>query len=296
MLDKRLLFVTGKGGVGKTTVSAALALKAAAAGKRTIVCEVAEQERMPDLFGGRAGGHDEIELEERLWHISVSPERAKEEWLRYQLRSGTLAGVLGHSRLFQYLTAAAPGLTELVTMGKVWDLAQLRRRTGRGSSYDLVIVDAPATGQALAMLRAPRTFAEVARRGPIHRQAGIIDRFLSDRRVTGRVAIALAEEMPVNETLDLRRELRLDAVYVNGVYPERFTRAEAEEMAALDGRGSPEARAALRAALAEHRRARAQRRELRRLRRGVDAPVTTLPYVFRPELERADLDLLAARV
>jgi anion-transporting ArsA/GET3 family ATPase len=296
MLDKRLLFVTGKGGVGKTTVSATLALKAAAAGKRTIVCEVAEQERMPELFGGRAGGHDEIELEERLWHISVSPERAKEEWLRYQLRSGTLAGVLGHSRLFQYLTAAAPGLTELVTMGTVWDLAQLRRRTGRGSPYDLVIVDAPATGQALAMLRAPRTFAEVARLGPIHRQAGIIDRFLSDRRVTGRVAVALAEEMPVNETLDLRREVRLDAVYVNGVYPERFTRAEAEEMAALDGRGSPEARAALRAALAEHRRARAQRRELRRLRRGVDAPVRTLPYVFRPELERADLDLLAARV
>jgi hypothetical protein len=296
MLDKRLLFVTGKGGVGKTTVSATLALKAAAAGKRTIVCEVAEQERMPELFGGRAGGHDEIELEERLWHISVSPERAKEEWLRYQLRSGTLAGVLGHSRLFQYLTAAAPGLTELVTMGTVWDLAQLRRRTGRGSPYDLVIVDAPATGQALAMLRAPRTFAEVARLGPIHRQAGIIDRFLSDRRVTGRVAVALAEEMPVNETLDLRREVRLDAVYVNGVYPERFTRAEAEEMAALDGRGSPEARAGRRAAPPAPPPPRAQRRELRRLRRGVDAPVRTLPYVFRPELERADLDLLAARV
>ena len=296
MLEKRLLFVTGKGGVGKTTVSAALGLKAAAAGRRTIVCEVAEQERMPELFGARAAGHSEVELEAGLWHISVNPERAKEEWLRYQLRSGTLAGVLGHSRMFQYLTAAAPGLTELVTMGKVWELAQLQRKTARASPYDLVILDAPATGQALALLRAPRTFSEVARVGPVHRQAGRIHSFLSDRSATGYVGVALAEEMPVNETLELERELRFDAVYVNGVYPERFSRAEAERMAALDGRGSPEARAALRAALAEHARARAQRRELRRLRREVSAPVKTLPHVFRPELERADLDLLAARL
>jgi anion-transporting ArsA/GET3 family ATPase len=296
MLDKRLLFVTGKGGVGKTTVSAALGLRAAADGRRTIVCEVAEQERMPELFGARAGGHSEVELESGLWHISVNPERAKEEWLRYQLRSGTLASVLGHSRFFQYLTAAAPGLTELVTMGKVWELAQLQRKTARASPYDLVILDAPATGHALAMLRAPRTFSEVARVGPVHRQAGTIHRFLSDRSLTGYVGVALPEEMPVNETLELDRELAFDAIYVNAVLPERFSREEARAILALDGRGSPEARAALRAALAEHSRSRAQRRELRRLRREAAAPITTLPYVFRPELEREDLDLLAARL
>ncbi len=296
MLDKRLLFVTGKGGVGKTTVSAALGLRAASAGKRTIVCEVGEQERMPDLFGARTGGHSEIELESGLWHISVNPERAKEEWLRYKLRSVTLAGVVGHSRLFHYLTAAAPGLTELVTMGKVWELAQLQRKTARASPYDLVILDAPATGHALAMLRAPRTFSEVARVGPVHRQAGTIHRFLSNRSLTGYVGVALPEEMPVSETLELERELAFDAIYVNAVLPQRFNRAEAERMAKLDDRGSPEASAALRAALAEHARAQAQHRELRRLRRDVSAPIKTLPYVFRPELERGDLDLLAARL
>jgi hypothetical protein len=296
MLEKRLLFVTGKGGVGKTTVSAALGLRAAREGRRVIVCEVAEQERMRELFGTGATGHREVELEEGLWHISVSPDRAKQEWLRYQLRSGAIAGVLGHSRFFQYLTAAAPGLTELVTMGKVWELAQLERRTEKAAPYDLVIVDAPATGHALAMLRAPRTFADVARVGPIHRQAGFIARFLEDPAATAFVAVALAEEMPVNETLELERQQRFDAIYVNGVYPERFTRAEAKAMASLDGRGSPEARAALRAALAEHRRARAQRGELRRLRREARAPVRTLPYVFRTELDREDLDLLAGRL
>jgi anion-transporting ArsA/GET3 family ATPase len=296
MLEKRLLFVTGKGGVGKTTVSAALGLRAAREGRRVMVCEVSEQERMPELFGAGGGGHREVELCEGLWHLSVSPERAKEEWLRYQLRSGALAGVLGHSRIFQYLTAAAPGLTELVTIGKVWELAQLDRKAARASPYDLVIVDAPATGQALAMLRAPRTFADVARVGPIHRQAGIIAAFLEDPSATAYVAVTLPEEMPVNETLELERAQPLDAIYVNALYPERFTRAEAAAMASVDGSGSPEATGAVRAALAEHHRARSQRGELRRLRRAASAPVRTLPYVFRPELERDDLERFARRL
>ena len=116
---------------------------------------------------------------EGLHHVSVDPERAKEEWLRYQLKSRTLAGVLGGSGIFQYLTAAAPGLTELVTMGKVWDLAQLEPRTG-GPGYDLAIVDAPATGHGLAMLRAPSTYASIARVGPVGRHAERIDSFLRD--------------------------------------------------------------------------------------------------------------------
>ena len=153
--------MTGKGGVGKTTVAAALGLAAARRGMRTVLCEVAEQERLAAMFGASEVGHSELELAPGLFAVSVDPERAKEEWLGYQLKSETLAGVLGGNRLFQYLTAAAPGLSELVTIGKVWDLAQLERRTG-GSVFDLAIVDAPATGHGLAMLRAPRTFAGVA--------------------------------------------------------------------------------------------------------------------------------------
>jgi anion-transporting ArsA/GET3 family ATPase len=302
LLDKRLVVVTGKGGVGKTTVAAALGLIAARSGRRTVICEVAEQERLAGLFGVDSSEHEERELAPGLHAVSVDPERAKEEWLRYQLKSGTLAGVLGGSSVFRYLSAAAPGLSELVTIGKVWDLAQLERRTG-GSVFDLAIVDAPATGHGIAMLRAPSTYAGVARVGPIRRQALQIDEFLRDRRRTGVVVVALPEEMPVNETLELERrlgeemEMAIDRAIVNGLYPERFTSREAELL--REAQRVPEGdgvHPALRVALAEHERVRGQRSQLRRLRRGLEAPVATLPFFFEPELGLAQLDELAGRL
>jgi anion-transporting ArsA/GET3 family ATPase len=321
LLDRRLVVVTGKGGVGKTTVSAALGLLAARAGKRTVICEVAEQERLSDLFGVTASGHEERELAPNLHTVSIDRELAKEEWLRYQLKSGTLAGVLGGSSVFRYLSAAAPGLSELVTIGKVWDLAQLERRTG-GSVFDMAIVDAPATGHGIAMLRAPSTYASVARVGPIRRQALQIDAFLRDRRRTGVVVVALPEEMPVNETLDIEHRLgeemgmEIDRAVVNALYPERFTREDAQRLREAAGSGAREVvgggarraepseggragerrNAALRAALAEHERVRGQRSQLRRLRRGLDAPVATLPFLFEPELGLEQLDELARRL
>jgi anion-transporting ArsA/GET3 family ATPase len=300
-LDKRLVVVTGKGGVGKTTVAAALGLLAARQGRRTVVCEVAQQERLAGLFGARDVGHDEVELAPGLFSVSVQPERAMHEWLRHQLKSGALAGLLGHSRLFGYLTAAAPGVTELVTVGKVWDLAQVERRTG-GSPFDLVIMDAPATGHALALLRAPRTYANIARVGPIARQAASIDAFLRDSSATGVLSVALPEEMPVNETVDLEQRLaddlgmEVDQVVANGVLPARFTAADVRRLRSLDGQGTQAAQAAVTSALVEHRRAAGQQEQLERLRAEVRAPVTTLPYLFEPEPRRRELELLSDRL
>jgi anion-transporting ArsA/GET3 family ATPase len=301
LLDKRLVVVTGKGGVGKTTVAAALGLLAARQGRRTVVCEVAQQERLAGLFGARDVGHGEVELAPGLFSVSVQPERAMHEWLRHQLKSGALAGLLGHSRLFGYLTAAAPGVTELVTVGKVWDLAQVERRTG-GSPFDLVIMDAPATGHALALLRAPRTYANIARVGPIARQAASIDAFLRDSSATGVLSVALPEEMPVNETVDLEQRLADDLgmevgqVVANGVLPGRFTAADVRRLRSLDGQGTKAAQAAVGSALVEHGRAEAQREQLERLRAEVRAPVTTLPYLFEPEPRRRELELLSDRL
>jgi anion-transporting ArsA/GET3 family ATPase len=287
LLDKRLLVVTGKGGAGKTTVAVALGLAAARHGKRVVLCEVAGRDRMSQLVP-------------ELTTVSVDPEEAKREWLRYQLKSRTLAGVLGGSNLFQYLTAAAPGLTELVTMGKVWDLAQLEPRT-TGSAFDLAIVDAPATGHGLAMLRAPSTYATIARVGPVGRHAERIDTFIRDRRRTAVVAVALPEEMPVNETVEFERALdrelgmAVDAILVNAVHPIRFRPPDIGRLRTVTS-DTRVTQAALNAALSEHTRARGEHGQVRRLRRAATAPVTTLPRIFEPELGREEIERLSAEL
>jgi anion-transporting ArsA/GET3 family ATPase len=303
IFDKRLVFVTGKGGVGKTTVAAALGLAAARAGKRTIVCEVAAQERMSRAFRLEGVGYTETELAPDLFAISIDPQRSLEEYLREQLRPPALYPLLFDNRLFQYFAAATPGLRELVTIGKVWELAQLERRSAEAAPYDLVIVDAPATGHGVGMLGTPRTFREVARVGPIRRQADRIHSFLADPRSTGVAAVALPEEMPVSETIELEQALArevglpLEAVVLNGLYPERFSAAEAERIEAANGaHPSAAVRAALVAALSEHRRARTQRRQLRRLRRALRSGVVALPFLFEPELGLRAYERLAGEL
>jgi len=198
--------------------------------------------------------------------------------------------MLFRSKIFNYLAAATPGLKELVTIGKIWELAQLDRKVKSGRKYDLVIVDAPATGHGIGFLQTPRTFAAIARVGPIHSQAQQLDRLITDHEHTGTAIVALPEEMPVNETAVLERELRaevgvaIDRVYLNGLYPERFSNEEAERLAELAGAEDGIVRAAARAAGSEHERARSQRAQLARLRRRVEAPVKTLPFLFEPEL------------
>jgi anion-transporting ArsA/GET3 family ATPase len=301
LLDKRLVFVTGKGGVGKTTVAAALGLVAARAGKRTIVCEVAQQERMSRVFRREGVGYSETHLTTDLYAISIDPQHSMEEYLRTQIKPALLYALLFDNRFFQYFAAATPGMRELLTIGKVWELAQFERRNPHALPYDFVIVDAPSTGHGLGFLRTPRTFRDAARVGPISRQAGKIDSFVTDPSSTGVVAVAQPEEMPVNEVVELERALRdemglaLDAVIVNALLPERFDDEEAERIEQVVN-GSSGVEAALKAALFEHRRAETQRAELERLRSELRRDPITLPYLFQPELDLRSFETLSAEL
>ena len=210
LFDHSLIVVTGKGGVGKSTVAAALGLAADRRGLRTIVVEVAARDDVSRALGtsNAPGGYAERAVSDRLHHISIDPQRAMEEYLRQQLPLGAGAGLLTRSRIFSALSAATPGMRELLTAGKVWELAQPQRRTRGSRPYDLVVLDAPATGHGLAMLQAPSTFAAVARVGPVATQGRAVASFLSDPRRTAVLAVSTAEEMPVAETFELRARLR----------------------------------------------------------------------------------------
>jgi len=297
-----VVFVTGKGGVGKTTVAVALGLRAAAEGKRTIVCEVSAQENASRIFEHTEIGFHEVEVAENLWSISIDPDESMREYVLLQLKVRAMRDMLFRSRIFNYLAAATPGLKELVTIGKIWELAQLDRKVKSARKYDLVIVDAPATGHGIGFLQTPRTFAAIARVGPIHSQAQQLDRLITDQEHTGVAIVALPEEMPVNESAALEHDLReevgvaVDRVYMNGLYPERFSNQEAEQLAELSAGEEGAMRAAARAALSEHNRARSQRAQLARLRRRVEAPVKTLPFLFEPDLGVEAAGQLAKRL
>jgi anion-transporting ArsA/GET3 family ATPase len=302
LLDKRLVIVTGKGGVGKSTVAVALALAAARQGKRTIVCEVSAQEQLSRVFHRAEVGFHEVEMADNLWAISIDPDESIKEYLLLQLRVKAMRDLLVNSRIFGYLAAATPGLRELVSFGKVWELAQPDRRVKKGRAYDLVVVDAPATGQGVGFLQTPRTFANVARVGPIRHQAETLDAYITNHRKTGVVLVALPEEMPVNESASLERQLTedvgasVDRIYMNGLYPERFS---ADDLARLEPVAAAEngaVRAASRAAISQSRRASTQREQLARLTEMTSAPVRTLPFLFEPQLGLEQLRQLAEEV
>jgi anion-transporting ArsA/GET3 family ATPase len=297
LLERRLIFVTGKGGVGKSTVATALGLLAARGGLRTIVAELASQDRVRQAFGHQGEIFEEVQLDDRLFTISVDPQRAMEEYLR--VKTGAVGQALGSSRLFQAFAMATPGMRELLSVGKVWELSQHDRRTAGAEAYDLVIVDSPAAGHGVGILRTPQTFADIARVGPIAHQGRSIAATIADRNFTAVVAVATGEEMPVNETLWLRdalvaEGLGLDAVFVNARYPDRFREAERAQLERARAKAtSPLAAAALAAALSEQSRAQMQSGQVSRLQDGLGMPLVELPYLFSEQVGPEELEQLA---
>jgi hypothetical protein len=298
LLDRKLLVLTGKGGVGKTTLSAALGLLAADRGLRTIVVEMGEQRRLPELFGvlpEEAGA--ETELRQNLWSMSIDPDRALLEWL--QALGGRVSGrVLASSGTFQYFAAAAPGAKELISMVTIWKLTK-GERAGRKSreGFDLVILDAPATGHALGMLHSPQTFGAIARVGPIASQTQKVGELLADPAHSAYLAVALPTEMAVTETIEIQDGLHqqidrsLHAVILNGTLPRRFS---ATDLARIDGlqEGDPVTRSAALAAHAVHDRANFQHNQIARLRRR-DFEVHAVPFIFTAELDLAAVERIA---
>lgn len=232
LLDRRLLFVTGKGGVGKTTIASALGVLAAQRGKRTLVCEFDAKGNLADFFGSGDTSFDPIEVLPGLSVMSMDTEESLKEYLRLQVRVPFLAKIGPLARTLDFVASAAPGVKEILTVGKVaWEV--------REDHYDLVIADASASGHVISQLSAPQAIGELVKVGVVREQTGWLTEILDDPATTGAVIVSAPEEMPVSETLELAERIQgethvdIAAVAVNRVLPELFGRGEEEVFRAL---------------------------------------------------------------
>jgi anion-transporting ArsA/GET3 family ATPase len=290
LLERKLLFVTGKGGVGKSTIAASLGLLAAEQGKRTLVCEVDAKGNLADFYEAGDTAFTPRELQPNLWAMSMDTEESLKEYLSLQLKLPLVARIGPLARTFDFIANAAPGVKEILTIGKLaWEVKERR--------YDLVVVDSVASGHIVGQLTAPQGINELVQVGLVRNQTQWMLDILTDPAQTGVVIVSAPEEMPVAETIELADRLGsetkvdLAAVVVNRVLPELFTEREEalfeslrtpERLAALgsavDGDVAPVFDAAELAVTLRRTRA----GHLATLRRALDPalPMLYVPYLF----------------
>jgi anion-transporting ArsA/GET3 family ATPase len=284
-LDRRFLFVTGKGGVGKTSVVAALAERFARAGKRVLVAETSPKEHISGLFGRASLPTQITELSPRLYGVLLDADVALKEYGALVLKSERLVGALFDNKLVQGFFHGAPGLKEWAALGKAWYHSTERLADG-SPRFDVVILDAPATGHGLDMLRVPKTIIELSPPGVLRTDAERAWTQFRDPEQSGVVVVTLPEEMPTNESLELclalRNELELPllALVVNQVVPTIFEASERDALADLAEPVQGDAASlALAAGIRRAAREQVQAQSLERLT-SVGVPLLQLPFLL----------------
>ncbi len=305
LFDRRLLVIVGKGGVGKTTVACALGWLASQAGKKVLIAEIDGAGRAARLLGIEPGAVGEARaVRPGLSVMSVEGSTALAEYLQIIFPVKRVLQAVFNSRIYQYFVAAAPGLKELMTIGKIWyEAERLDDETGE-RCWDIVILDAPATGHSLQYLGMPSAANEVFRAGLVGRESQRLVDLLQDPERTAVNLVTIPEEMPVNETCEmyerLRNQLNMPMGYlvVNRVHRAAFPPAAVEKLAS----GISRLRDPRERALATETLMRAREESgwsvihesyLRRLQASIELPLIELPFVFAEEFGESQVRSLA---
>jgi anion-transporting ArsA/GET3 family ATPase len=291
--DRRVVLVTGKGGVGKTTVSALIALRAARAGKRVLLCETSGTTQVPAMFRVPGRGYEPAQMAPGLHTLSITSEAAIEDYVVMQLRFRRLYKMVFRNRVVGPFIDAVPGLHDLIQLGKVFDLE--RSQVNGRPEWDLIVVDAPATGHGLTMLASPRAMMDLTVAGPFHDNAKDVAALYEDAARTALVLVSLPEDMPLKETEELYHRLgplrrSVSGLVLNEVHPSpvpdphlyQLHRDTLREGADAAGREAIE--------IADVGLLRTGRQDDARRRLAALGPkVIDLPFLYRRDLGPADL-------
>jgi len=307
ILAKRLIFLSGKGGVGKSVLAATLAWMAARRGRRTLLVELDTIATIPLIFGkpGNGDSYRENPLAPGISCLHVDGKSGLEEYLQMMLKSRRFAQRVFRSPVYQYFVNIAPGLKELMAVGKLWDLEHKTGPAGRVPLYDVLIVDTPATGHTVSYLQMPLTAAGTVKRGLVRKEAQKVVDLLQDPVKTSFHIVTTLAEMPVNEAVELhatistRLAMPLGCLFVNQVYPPFLAGADLEAYRAWEKEGLPEPgpdqplspedpriheRSILACAQSWRRRRETQKIQWERLRQGLpDSPLVGLPFIYDAE-------------
>lgn len=282
--NKRLLIVSGKGGVGKSTVAAALAWKLSQRGLRTLAYEVNTDERISGLLGHKPVGPDVTQLEENLWAVNARPQEALKEYALMIIKFERVYKAVFDNKLVRYFLRFVGGVQELVLLGKVLFHLQEKRDDGTWT-YDRIVLDAPATGHAVTLLGVAQVVIDTVPPGPMSREAETMRDLLVNEKVTAGVLVSLPEEMPVNETIDLHKafreklRIRTQAVVLNAAVEHRFSHAELQQLEKVP--------AVYPAARGHELRAEMTDDSKRKLAAGTGLPVAAVPRLWTEKFGRS---------
>lgn len=297
LFSKKLIVVTGKGGVGKTAVSLALSHLNAGHGRRPVFVTLTEVKKGSYFFGYNAGIDDEERLlDKNITAVSVNPNTALREYIRENfVKLYPVYATILKSKTLQTFFEAAPGLKELITIGKVWHLGT----EDGGQRYDQVIFDAPSTGHAIPILNLPSKVLDMMRGGASREHIEWVEGFLKDPLKTAVVVVAMPEEMVVKETLELIesvKSLGINILFtvVNNVYEKIFDRKEEKILSGIGGNDvAPDMSPVIELAMEQIDRARISEKYVRRLRSDFGDRVLTVQKIFKKDLSPEDLQLIS---
>lgn len=309
LLTRRLILLSGKGGVGKSVVGTALALAARERGKRVLLLEVDAPLPASSYLDAPPAGSKEVEALPGLFTVNLKPQEVMDEYVRRHVRVELIVRRIVESPIYRRFFAAAPGLKELMVLGKILVLSEQRGGFTRRPRYDLVIADLPATGHGLALLKVPAAASAAIPVGPVGHQARWILKMLRDPAWTALLVVAIPEEMAVVEALELERTAATDvgvlpaAFVLNACHERRFSSREEASILELTKqgasgslRGGVRLEDALLAARRQLRRARLTRFHERRLHRGSGLPIVMLPFLYQERLGLDAVRGLASRL